>query len=232
MTSVEAWVDFACPWCYLGKRRLERAAAAAATPVQVRWRSFQLNPSVPRFGAPGAGEPVERYLAAKLGGPERARQAQQQVTAAAAADGLEYRLDLTRHVNTLDAHRLLQEGRLQGRADAVAERLFAAHFTEGLRIDDPEVLARLAAEADLDPERAAAVVGSEEHLDAVAEDIETAAQIGVAGVPFFLLDRRLAVSGAQRTELLAQAIEQAGTAGSNGSDGTRTRDLRRDRPAL
>lgn len=214
MTTVEVWVDFSCPWCYLGKRRLERAAEIAGTPLEARWRSFQLDPAAPRFGAPGAGEPIERYLAAKLGGPERAREAQRRVSELAAAEGLDYRLDLTRRVNTVDAHRLLHEGRRQGRAAAIAERLFAAHFTEGLRIDDPEALARLAAEAELDPERAAAVLGSEEHLDAVADDIDAATRIGFTGVPFFLLGGRLAVGGAQDARLLAEAIARAEAEGA------------------
>ena len=136
-TAIDVWSDFVCPWCYLGKRRLERALATLpGTPVEVRWHAFQLDPTTPRFGEPGAGELTDRYLAERFGDAERVRHMQAQLTELAAADGLDYQLDRTRRANTIDAHRLAQEADAHGRADQFAEAVFHAVFTDGRRIDD------------------------------------------------------------------------------------------------
>jgi predicted DsbA family dithiol-disulfide isomerase len=211
--TVEIWSDVACPWCYLGKRRLEDALARfdRRDEVEVTWRSFQLQPDAPRFGEPGAGAPTREYLAARGFSPAQLEEMQGRLTTLAAADGLDYHLDLGRHGNTFEAHALIHAAARQGFGDAIVERLFKAQHVEGLRLDDPAVLTRLAAEAGL--EEVAATPG-EADRQAVRDDIEEAGQIGITGVPFFLFGRRLAVSGAQPSELLLEGLKQAAQAGS------------------
>lgn len=205
---IEIWSDIACPWCYLGKRHLEEALARfdGDAEVEVIWRSFQLQPDAPRFGEPGAGAPTSEYLAARGYGPEQMAETQARLTAMAAAAGLEYHLDLGRHANTFEAHALHHAAARQGLGDAMIERLFKAQHVEGLRLDDPAVLAALAAEVGLD---AGAATPTEEDRQGVLSDLEEARGIGVNGVPFFVFDRRLAVSGAQPADALLGAMEQA-----------------------
>jgi predicted DsbA family dithiol-disulfide isomerase len=211
--TVEIWSDVACPWCYLGKRRLEDALERfdRRDEVEVTWRSFQLQPDSPRFGEPGAGAPTREYLAARGFSPAQLEEMQGRLTALAAEDGLDYHLDLGRHGNTFEAHALIHAAARQGFDDAIVERLFKAQHVEGLRLDDPVVLTGLAAEAGLDE---AAATPTEADRQAVRDEIEEAGQIGITGVPFFLFGRRLAVSGAQPSELLLEGLKQAAQAGS------------------
>jgi predicted DsbA family dithiol-disulfide isomerase len=211
--TVEIWSDVACPWCYLGKRRLEAALERfdRRDEVEVTWRSFQLQPDAPRFGEPGAGAPTREYLAARGFAPAQLEEMQGRLTALAAEDGLEYHLDLGKHGNTFDAHALIHAAARQGFGDAMVERLFKAQHVEGLRIDDPAVLTELAAEVGLDEAAAAPI---EADRQAVRDEIEEAGQIGITGVPFFLFGRRLAVSGAQPSELLLEGLEQAAATAS------------------
>ena len=206
--TVEIWSDIACPWCYLGKRRLESALERfdRRDEVEVVWRSFQLQPDAPRFGEPGAGAPTREYLAARGFSPAQVEEMQGRLTALAAGDGLDYRLDLGKHGNTFDAHALTHAAARHDFGDAMVERLFQAQHVEGLRIDDPAVLTRLAAEVGLDE---AAATPTEPDRQAVRDDIEEGARIGITGVPFFLFARRLAVSGAQPSELLLEGLKQA-----------------------
>jgi predicted DsbA family dithiol-disulfide isomerase len=209
--TVEIWSDVACPWCYLGKRRLEQALGRFehGEKVAVTWRSFQLQPDAPRFGEPGAGEPTSEYLAARGFSPDQVEQMQGRLTALAAEDGLDYHLDRGRHGNTFDAHALIHAASRQGFGDAIVERLFRAQHVEGLRLDDPAVLTRLAAEVGLDE---AGATPTEADRQAVREDIEEAGRIGISGVPFFLFGRRLVVSGAQSSDLLLEGLTQAAAA--------------------
>jgi predicted DsbA family dithiol-disulfide isomerase len=211
--TVEIWSDIACPWCYLGKRRLEDALARfdRRDEVEVIWRSFQLQPDAPRFGEPGAGGPTRDYLLARGYAPDRLAEGQAQLTALAAEEGLEYHLDLGRHGNTFDAHALTHAATRQGNGDAIVERLFSAQHVEGLRLDDPAVLAGLAAEVGLDAD---AATPTEADLQGVRKDLDQAGRIGITGVPFFLFDRRLAVTGAQSSDLLLEGLEQAAQAES------------------
>jgi predicted DsbA family dithiol-disulfide isomerase len=204
---VEIWSDVACPWCYLGKRRLEEALARfdRRDEVEVVWRSFQLQPDAPRFGEPGAGTPTGEYLAARFS-PGQIEEMQGRLTALAAEDGLDYHLDLGRVGNTFEAHALIHAATRQGLGDAIVERLFKAQHVEGRRLDDPMVLTRLAAEVGLDESAATPI---EADRQAVRDEIAEAGQIGISGVPFFLFGRRLAVSGAQPSELLLEGLEQA-----------------------
>jgi predicted DsbA family dithiol-disulfide isomerase len=203
--KVEVFSDVVCPWCYLGKRRLEAAVAGFDGEVEVAWRAFQLQPDAPRFGEPGAGELSSKTLAGRYP-PEQLAEMQARLTGLAAEEGLDYHLDRSYSVNSFDAHRLAKAAGRQGHADAMVERLFRGQLVDGLRVDDPEVLAGLAAEVGVEPDDGAA---AEEDAAAVIADLDEARAIGVNGVPFFVLDRRYAVSGAQPTELLERALVEA-----------------------
>jgi predicted DsbA family dithiol-disulfide isomerase len=212
--QIEVFSDVVCPWCYLGKRRLEAALADFDGPAEVTWRAFQLQPDAPRFGEPGAGEPSTVALAERYP-PEQIAEMQARLTALAAEEGLDYALDRAHHVNSFEAHRIAKAAARHGRGAEMVERLFRAQQSEALRIDDPAVLARLADEVGVP-----ASTPAEEAEDAAAvfADLEEAAAIGVTGVPFFVLDRRLAVSGAQPAELLGRALAQAATVRESSAD--------------
>ncbi|WP_305093751.1 DsbA family protein [Prescottella sp. R16] len=207
--TIEVWSDVACPWCYIGKRRF--AAALDAFPgrdrIEVVWRSYQLAPDTPV----GARRGELEALVEQKGMPaDQVRGMFAHVAATGAADGLVLDFDTVIAANTFDAHRLLH---LAGeRRDAVLEALFRAHFTDGRVIDDRAVLVEIAAEAGLDVDEVRAALGSDVAADLVRADLEEARRLGVTGVPFFVANRQLAVSGAQPTsvftELLRRALER------------------------
>ena len=206
--TVEIWSDVVCPWCYIGKRRFEAALEAFehADELTVMWRSFELDQEAPREAA---GTAAER-LAAKYGmSVARAEGLHGEMTERAAGEGLEFRFDLARGGNTFDAHRLIHLAATYGHQAAAQERLMRAYFTEGEAIADPETLIRLVAEVGVDPDEARDVLESGRFTDDVREDELLASQLGIQGVPFFVLDRRLGVSGAQPPEVLVQALQQA-----------------------
>ena len=211
--KVEIWSDVVCPWCFIGKRRLESALDAFPhrDEVEVVFRSFELDPTAPT----PAGEPVVTMLARKYGvSVEQAAQMQDRVTQVAAEVGLEYHLDKTLHANTVDAHRLLHlaldEAGPRVQAE-LKEALMTAYFTRAEDITDHEVLRKAAADAGLDPERVDAVLASTEYAEAVRADVDQARAFGASGVPFFVVDRKYAVSGAQPTELFSQVLDRAWT---------------------
>ena len=153
--TVEIWSDIVCPWCYVGKRRLEAALARFERPVEVTWRSFELDPSAPRE----RDLPAAEHLAAKYGmSVEQAQASQAQLTELAAAEGLEYHLDRTRGGNSFDAHRMLHLAAAHDLQDAAKERLMRAYFTEAEPIGDPDTLVRLMAEIGIDEDEARAVL--------------------------------------------------------------------------
>ena len=206
--EVEVWSDVVCPWCYIGKRRLEAALTAFphAADVHVTWRSFELDPSAP---AVREGDAASR-LAAKYGmSQEQALASQTRLTTLAAQDGLEYHLDRTRAGNSFDAHRLLHFAHQLGLQDALKERLFRAYFTEAEPIGDRETLRRLAVETGLPDAEVRAVLESDQFAADVHADEAQARDYGVDGVPFFVVDARYGVSGAQSAEVLGQALAQA-----------------------
>jgi predicted DsbA family dithiol-disulfide isomerase len=206
--QVEIWSDVVCPWCYLGKRRFEQALDAFGhrDAVDVVYRSFELDPSAP----PGQTSPTVEVLASKYGMSRlQAQEAQQQMEQRAAQDGLTFRMDGLRSGNTRDAHRLLQLARTTGRQAELMERLHRAYFTEQDSVFDQAALTRLAVAAGLDPADVQQVLSSERFSDAVTADEREASSLGATGVPFFVLDRRYAVSGAQPAQTLTQALEQA-----------------------
>jgi len=206
--QVDIWSDVVCPWCYVGKRRFEAALARFAhrNEVVVRWHSFELDPSAP-------AERTGRYaarLAEKYGvSVADAEGMIDSMTAAAAADGLDFRFDLARPGNTFAAHRLLHLAGDLGRQDALKERLLSAYLTEGEPIGDLDTLARLGVEAGLDPAQVRAVLAGDAYAAEVRADERQAAEIGVSGVPFFVIDRRYAVSGAQPADLLLEVLDRA-----------------------
>jgi predicted DsbA family dithiol-disulfide isomerase len=206
--TVEIWSDVVCPWCYIGKRRFERALERFAhrDDVRVIWRSFQLDPGAPSDGT----ESVNDLLARKYNvSPAQARAMTEQVTATAAEEGLEYHLENARRGNTLDAHRLIHLATERGLQDVAKERLLRAYFTEGLPIGDRETLVRLAAEIGIPAEEARAMLAGDRYADAVRADIDRGASFGISGVPFFAIDERYGVSGAQSPEVLLAALERA-----------------------
>ena len=205
---VEVWSDVVCPWCCIGRAHLQAALAEFehGTSVEVTWRSFELDPGSPRV----ATTPLAEQLQRKYGGTSADIEAMfAQVTARAAAVGLDFRFDQAQSGNTVDAHRLLHLARVTGQQDALKERLFTAYFTEGEAIGDPETLARLAKEVGLDPLDVADVLATDRYLDEVRADEAEARALQVTGVPFFVIDRRYAVAGAQPTEVLVGALREA-----------------------
>jgi predicted DsbA family dithiol-disulfide isomerase len=209
--DVEIWSDVVCPWCYIGKRRFEHALEAFdhRGEVSVTWRSFQLDPSAP---ASSDEDPIDR-LAAKYGmSRATAEAAQARVTANAATVGLDFHLDRARSGNTFDAHRLIHYANSVGKQDAMKERLMAGYFVEGAAIGNREVLAQLAAEVGLDDAAVRHVLAGDAYADEVRHDELEARQLGIAGVPFFVLDRAYGVSGAQPSEVMLGALQQAWTA--------------------
>ncbi|MCG2614973.1 DsbA family oxidoreductase [Terrimonas sp. NA20] len=206
--KIEIWSDIMCPFCYIGKRHFEKALEnfEGKDDVQVEWKSFQLNPDMKTE----PGKSINEYLAEHKGWSiEQARQANQYVTGMAAKAGLTYDMERAVVANSFDAHRLIQLAKASGRGDEMEERLFKAYFTEGKNIGDPGTLAELAADAGLDKQRAEEVLKGREFAEAVDRDIYEAQQIRVSGVPFFVLNDRYAVSGAQPAETFAGALEQA-----------------------
>ncbi|SHL31115.1 Predicted dithiol-disulfide isomerase, DsbA family [Pseudonocardia thermophila] len=207
--QIEIWSDVVCPWCAIGRARFNKALAAFEhrDEVQVRWRSFELDPQAPR--EPDGVDLVD-HLATKYGIPrEQALAMNQRVTESAAAEGLEFRLDRAQRGATFDAHRVLHLAADRGVQDAVKDRFFRAYFTEGARISDPDVLAELAAEAGLDAAEVREVLAGDRYAAQVRADQAQARAYGITGVPFFVLDRRYGISGAQPVELLASALQQA-----------------------
>jgi predicted DsbA family dithiol-disulfide isomerase len=208
---IEVWSDVVCPWCYIGKRRLETALAAFEhrDDVEVVWRSFQLDPGAPTEPT----EPTSRMLARKYGqSAAGAQQMQDRVEAVAAEEGLLFRLSETLHLNTVAAHRVihlaLREGgaELQGR---VKEALLAAYFLQARIVADPVVLREVAVAAGLDGAAVDELLAGDALTDAVWADAEQARAYGATGVPFFVVDQRYGVSGAQPVEALSQVLAQA-----------------------
>jgi predicted DsbA family dithiol-disulfide isomerase len=208
--SVDVWSDIACPWCYVGKRRLEAALKRfeQAAEVEVTWHAFELDPSAPRVRDTTLSH-AER-IAKKYGvSVERARAMSQRLSETAAAEGLSFDFEHIRSGNTFDAHRLLHLAHLRGVQDAVKERLMRAYFCEGQALGEHETLQRLAAEAGLDADEVQGLLSSDLYARETRADQAQAQELGVDGVPFFVIGGRYAVAGAQPTELLLSALQKA-----------------------
>lgn len=206
--KVEIWSDVVCPWCYIGKRRFERALARFphADEVEVEWRSFQLDPE----REPGVHPPLAEYLAKKYGQTvEQARAMNAHITGLAAAEGLEYHLDRYVVANTFDAHRLTKLAAERGLGPQLHERFLHAQMSEGATMDDHETLVRLAAEVGIPEADSRRVLASDAYADAVNADLREVLALGGSGVPFFVIDRAYGISGAQSEETFLRALEQA-----------------------
>ncbi len=205
---IDIWSDLVCPWCYVGKRRFEKALASFAhrDAVGVVHRSFRLDPHSPR----GTTADRRQMLQQKYGWSTiQAQEMDARMVQTAAAEGLDYHLAGGVTGNTMDAHQIVHLGLAHGLQDAVVERLYRAHFTEQRSIFDRESLVTLAAEAGLDPAGARDALQRDAYVEAVNADNAEARSLGCTGVPFFVLDHRLGVSGAQPAEVFADALSQA-----------------------
>lgn len=205
---IDVWSDIVCPWCAIGKRRLEQALGnfPHRKDVEVVWRAFELDPSAPRIRE----EDQATHLAKKYGRSKVQAEAMiQRVADVAAADGLTFDLLHAKSGNTFDGHRLLHLAAQRGVQGALKDRLFRAYMTERLPIGDHDVLARLAAEAGLDAAEARETLASDRYASEVRDEESAARAIGITGVPFFVFGGRLAVSGAQPAEVLSRALEEA-----------------------
>lgn len=207
--KVEVWGDVICPWCYIGRRRFEKALSQfdGPAPVEVVYRSFELDP-----GAPIQSDmSLDQMVAARYGlSLVEAHAANERITKVAAAEGLDFHLDLARPTNTLAAHRLLQLASVRRIRPAVEERFLKAYFTEGASLADPEMLLELSVEAGLKDEDARRVLAGQAFTLQVRADESEAASLGADGVPFFLFDRIKTVSGAQPPELFLSILEMVG----------------------
>jgi len=209
--QVEIWSDVVCPWCYIGKRRFEEALRrfAHADQVEVEWRAFELDPAAESVEA-GEGPDYADRLARKYGTSRAgAQQMLDSMTQAAAAEGLDFRFDRAAAANTFDAHQVIHLAGRRGLQDQVKERLLRAYFTDGEPVGDRDTLVRLAAEAGLDAAEVARVLTDREHAEVVRRDEDEARALGIGGVPFFVVDRRYGVSGAQPADQLLQVLERA-----------------------
>jgi predicted DsbA family dithiol-disulfide isomerase len=197
--------DVICPWCFIGKRRLEKAVAALGVPMTVRWLPFQLNPTMPKEGISR-----RKYRTRKFGSWERSLELNARVIEVGKAEGIEFAFDkIERTPNTLDAHRLIWLADQEGVQDAVVEALFRAYFTEGRDINNRQTLIDLVAEAGLDRASAEDVLNGGDGREAMKEAEELSRRFRVEGVPFFIIDGRITRSGAQQPDALLDAFGQA-----------------------
>jgi predicted DsbA family dithiol-disulfide isomerase len=211
--TIDIISDVVCPWCFIGRRRLGKALAQYAVrepgvrPV-VSWHPFQLNPDLPREG-------VDRraYLEAKFGGPQRAAEIYARVRAAGLTDGIEFAFErIERQPNTRDAHRLIAWAQASGSAEDLVEGLFRAYFLEGRYIGDRDVLSAIAGEAGLAADAARDYLESDAGADTIEAMDRRVRELGVTGVPFFIFDGRVAVSGAHEPQALVSAMADAAAA--------------------
>ena len=208
--KIDVVSDIVCPWCFIGKRKLEVALAELdksepALDVEVRWHPFQLNPDLPADGISRAS-----YVEQKFGGTARAAQIYARVTSAGEAVGIPFRFDrIERQPNTLDGHRLVAWAQRQRDATPLVERLFSAFFLEGRRVDDRGELARVAAESGWSQQEALAMLESRAMHEEIESESREARDVGIQGVPFFIFNGSIAVSGAQDPARLLEAVAAA-----------------------
>ncbi|MFD2245244.1 DsbA family oxidoreductase [Pontibacter ruber] len=205
--KIDIWSDIMCPFCYIGKRKFEKALAQFANKeqVEVQWHSYQLQPDAQHV----PGKSTYDFLAEIKGiSREQAKQMNDRVATMAEAEGLHYDFDKVQVANTFDAHRFTHLAAKHGLQDAAEERLFAAHFTEGKNVQDPETLVQLGKEIGLAEEEVRSMLQSGDLREEVNKDIRTAQTIGINGVPFFVINNKYGISGAQPSEVFLSALEQ------------------------
>lgn len=203
--KVDIWSDIACPWCFIGKRKFEAAVASSGIPVEVEYHSFELSPDTPvEFDGHH-----EEFLAAKMGvSPEQAKAMGERVTGIAAAVGLHYDYDRLQTTNTVLGHQAIHYAKAHGKQAEMKERLMKAYFEEGRHVGRIPDLADLAAEIGLDRDDVVRSLEAGEYLDAVRADVALAGELGIRGVPFFVLDGKYGVSGAQESATFANVLQQ------------------------
>jgi len=204
--QIEIFSDVVCPWCYIGKRRLDAVLASeAGAGVEVTWRPYQLYPQLPEEGVPR-----ETFMRARFGSDAEPGRIFQRVVEEARTEGLELHFDRIQTTpNTFRAHRLLSWAELSGHQHELAEVLFSYYFRDGRDVGDPEELSAAAAEAGLDPEGAREMLRGHDEVDKVRAELSLADAVGVTGVPFFVLGGKFAVPGAQSRETMAALITRA-----------------------
>jgi len=201
--------DVVCPWCFIGKHRLEKALALRpGVAVEVHWRPFFLNDWIPREGISR-----EQYLTTKFGSPERYKGIAQRVTAAAAEEGLVYASDkVKRQPNTLDCHRLIRWAERIGKAAEMKQKLMDLYFTQGADLTDRDTLVRAASSVGLDADKVREALASDQDVAEIEQEAQSAKEAGIEGVPCFIFGGKFAVSGAQSPEYLADAIDRTAQA--------------------
>jgi predicted DsbA family dithiol-disulfide isomerase len=204
--TIDVVSDVVCPWCFIGKKRLENALELRPDiPVEVRWHPYFLNDWVPREGISR-----DEYLTTKFGSPERYKSIAGRVAQAAKGEGLDYQMDkIARQPNTLDCHRLILWARNTGNAAKMKQRLMELYFTEGADLTNREVLVKAAADCGMDPDLTRELLASDRDVARVSEEAEQAKRAGIDGVPCFIFGGVLAVSGAQDPAYLADAMARA-----------------------
>jgi predicted DsbA family dithiol-disulfide isomerase len=202
---VDVISDVICPWCFIGKRRLEKAGAAFGGPVKVRWLPFQLNPTMPTEGISR-----REYRTKKFGSWERSQELDARLVAVGQSEGIPFAFErIERTPNTLDAHRLIGLAEKEGIQDAAVEALFRAYFTEGRDISNPRTLLDVVAEAGLNRGKAEVMLNGEDGLEAIQEADQLSRRFRVEGVPFFIVNGTLTLSGAQPPDAFLEAFRQA-----------------------
>jgi len=202
--AVDVISDVICPWCFIGRRRLEKAIAAQQHEVRVRWLPFQLNPQLPKDGISR-----REYRIKKFGSWERSLELDAKVVAVGEAEGISFAFDrIERTPNTLDAHRLIWLADREGVQDAIVEALFLAYFTDGRNISERQTLIDVVTEAGLDRHHSEAVLNNDEGQEAIEEGGEQARRFRVDGVPFFIIDGKITLSGAQQPNAFLEAFKR------------------------
>lgn len=212
--KIEIWSDVICPFCYIGKRNFEQALEEFSEShyIEVEWKSFQLDPKA----KPAAGVDVYTYLAETKGKSlEWSYQAHQQIAEMAAQSGLEYRFDIAHPANTFLAHRLIQLAKTKGKGIEAEEALFSAYFTEGKNIQDDATIIEIGTDLEISSDELQLLVDTDIYSEEVNRDIYEAKQLGINSVPFFVLDNKYGVSGAQPVKTFAAYIEKAFTEWEN-----------------
>jgi predicted DsbA family dithiol-disulfide isomerase len=206
--KIEVWSDIACPWCYIGKHRLDTALSSFphADEVEVVWRSYQLDPDAPRVSDLNLNETLSRKHGFP---PAQAVTMNEQMRRMGAKEGLSYRFDIARYGNSFDAHRLIHLARKHGVQSAMEDRLFAAYFGEGKALGDHSTLVALAVDAGLPEAEVREVLAGDAFADQVRSDTEEARRLNVRGVPFVVIDHTYALPGAQPVEVIGDALRQA-----------------------
>ena len=214
--QIDIYSDIVCPWCYVGKRRLERALTSIGGDVHVTWRPFQLNPTMPLDGMNR-----KAYLEAKFGSLEAFGLMEEQLLAAGAEEKIPFAFEkIQRTPNTFAAHRLVWYAALQGKQDEVVEGLFGAYFLEGGNLGDVKTLTHVAVEAGLDRIETETFLASEKGVVEVKAEEAVGRRLGIRGVPYFVINRTVAISGAQPPDIFVSAIQQAKGAVVERKEGT------------